>query len=175
MPPRSKVKRLPPAVKAWLDKTLRDGSFSDYEQLEAELKARGYSIGKSSLHRYGQAMEITLAAVKASSEAAVLIKEAAPDDADHMSAAVISLLQTEIFNILMTLQKGETEDPEERLQLMSKAAKGIADLTRASLGQKKHEAGVKARVLAKVEEAATAQGLDEAQARFWRDKVLAAF
>lgn len=57
MPKRSKVAALPKAVKEWLDAALVEGNFSGYEQLEAELKARGHDIGKSSLHRYGSAFE----------------------------------------------------------------------------------------------------------------------
>ena len=46
MPPRSKIKQLPAEVKAWLDQALLQGNFSDYKQLEKELEARGFKIGK---------------------------------------------------------------------------------------------------------------------------------
>ncbi|MGE8454550.1 MAG: phage protein Gp27 family protein, partial [Pseudomonadales bacterium] len=57
MPPRSKVAALPPEVKAWLDQSLVESNFGGYEQLSAELELRGYSIGKSALHRYGSEFE----------------------------------------------------------------------------------------------------------------------
>ncbi|BBL69741.1 DUF3486 family protein [Methylogaea oryzae] len=152
MAPRSKVKQLPAAVLAWLESALVEGNFAGYEALEAELKKRGFQISRSAIHRHGQAMERRLAAVRASTDAARLIAEAAPDDADQRSAAVISLVQTDIFNVLLMLQEAETANPEERLLLMGKAAKGIADLSRASLSQKKHEQDIRRQVAAEAAE-----------------------
>ena len=57
MAKRSTVKTLPKAVKEWLDAALIEQDFSGYQTLEAELKARGYDISKSAVHRYGQALE----------------------------------------------------------------------------------------------------------------------
>ena len=70
MPPRSKVTKLPTAVKAWLDQALVDSNFSGYEQLSAELAERGYSIGKSALNTYGQRFAERLSALKMASEQA---------------------------------------------------------------------------------------------------------
>ncbi len=77
MPPRSKVKQLPPEMKAWLDQYLVDTNFSGYETLSAELEARGYRIGKSALHAYGQSFEDRLAALRESSEQAKAVVTAA--------------------------------------------------------------------------------------------------
>ncbi len=144
---RSKITGLPAEVRAWLDSALATGNFAGYELLEAELAKRGFQIGKSSIHRYGQQLERKLAAVKASTEAARAIADAAPDDADLRSAAVMSLVQTETFNVLVELQEAEaTDDPLTRLKIMGKAAESIAKLSRASVNQKKWETEVNARV-----------------------------
>lgn len=149
---RSKVLALPEEVRRWLDKALAEGNFSGYEALEAALAERGHTIGKSSLHRYGRALESRLAAVKASTEAARQIADAAPDDADLRSAAVISLIQTDVFNVLLALQEAaEADDPAERLKVLAKAGKSIAELSRASVNQKKWEADVRAKVAAKLD------------------------
>lgn len=148
MAKRSKISTLPAAVRTWLDKALAEGNFSGYEQLEALLTAKGFAIGKSSIHRYGQKLESKLAAVRASTEAARAIAEAAPDDADLRSAAAMSLVQTEIFNVMVALQEANDANPEERLKLMAKAAKPLAELSRASVNQKKWEAEVKGKVKA---------------------------
>lgn len=146
---RSKVLELPQAVRVWLDKTLADSNFSGYEQLEALLAERGYSIGKSSLNRYGQALEARVAAVKAATEAARAIADAAPDDADLRSAASISLIQTDVFNVMVALQEaGAAIDPAERLKVLAKAGKSIAELSRASVNQKKWETDVRAKAKA---------------------------
>lgn len=143
MGPRSKISGLPMAVKAWLENALVEGNFSGYEMLEAELKQLGFAIGKSAIHRHGQNMERRLAAVRASTDAARMIAEAAPDDADQRSAAVISLVQTDIFNVLISLQEVEDAEPAERLKVMGNAARAIADLSRASVRQKKWQAEVR--------------------------------
>lgn len=178
---RTKVAGLPPDVRAWLDKALADSNFSDYEELEKLLAERGFSIGKSSIHRYGQKLEAKLAAVKASTEAARAIAEAAPDDSDLRSAAVMSMAQTEFFNIFVALQEASAEDdPGKRLKMMGVAAKGISELSRASVNQKKWEAQVRtdarAELLreqaAELDKTVQAGGMDEEQAMFWRKKFL---
>ena len=70
MPPRGKVAQLPPEVKAWLDQALVESNFSGYEALSTELAERGFSIGKSALHTYGQGFEDRLSALKMASEQA---------------------------------------------------------------------------------------------------------
>lgn len=154
MAKRSKIVALPPAVKAWLDKALVEGNFSGYAALEAELKARGYDIGKSSIHRYGTNLERRLSAIKASTQAAAAIAAAAPDDADLRSAAVISLIQTEVFETLVQVQKAENMNPVARMDALSKVAKNIATLTRASVGQKKWELEIRDKVKSAADAAA---------------------
>lgn len=134
---------LPPEVRAWLNKLIVDKNFSDYELLEAEVKKIGHDIGKSSIHRYGQKLEQKLSAIKASTQAAIAIAEAAPDDADLLNQAVMQMVQTEVFNSLVALQEASVEDnPALRLKMMAGAAKGIAELSRASINIKKHKIDV---------------------------------
>lgn len=151
-------------VKAWLDKSLVAGNFSGYHCLEEELKARGFQIGKSSIHRYGSKLERRLAAVKASTEAARALAEGAPDEQDHKSAAVISLVQSDLFEALLSLQEaGDEDDPGERVKLLSRAAKGIAEVSKASIGQKKFAAEIRKKALEeaaeKIEKTAKAAGV----------------
>jgi len=159
MPKRSKVEALPAEVKAWLDRVLAERNFAGYEELEAELARIGHLIGKSSLHRYGSKLEAKLAAIKASTQAAAAIAEAAPDDADLRSAAVISMIQTEVFDVLVQLQDAEAQaNPMARAKLLAQVAKNVATLTRASIHQKKHEMEVRTRVQAAADKiAATAK------------------
>lgn len=145
---RSKITQLPPAVRDWLDRALAEKNFSGYEQLEQELARRGYSIGKSSIHRYGANLERKLSAIKASTEAARMIAASAPDDADQRSAAVISLIQTEVFDVLVALQDLADADPMKRAKLLSTVARNVATLSRASVNQKKHELEIRGKTQA---------------------------
>lgn len=131
---RSKIESLPGAVKGWLDSALVEGNFSGYEQLEAELKQRGFDIGKSSIHRYGQGFEERLAALKTSSEQARAVVMAAPDNEGAVNEALMRLVQEHLFKLLMS-EGGEFDLP--------KVARAVADLGRATVTQKKWQAEVR--------------------------------
>ena len=148
MAKQSAIDQLNPEDKQWLDSRFRDQGFCGYEEIAQILQERGYNVSKSSVHRYGQKLEQKLAAVQASTQAAIMISEAAPDDADQRSAAVMSLMQTQLFDALIALQEagGEGVDPAKRLALIAQCGKGIASLAQASVGQKKWMLDVRERV-----------------------------
>ncbi|WP_281687585.1 DUF3486 family protein [Pseudomonas citronellolis] len=153
MPPRSKVQQLPAKVKAWLDQALVENNFSGYEALAAELTARGYSIGKSALHSYGQTFEDRLAALRQSSEQAKAVVTAAPDDEGAVNEALMRLVQDHLFKLLMA-SEGKLDLP--------KVAKAVAELGRASVVQLKWKAEYRERAesaAAKVEKIAKKGGL----------------
>lgn len=165
MPPRSKVGELPADVRAWLDRALADNQFGEYEALSAMLDEKGFAISKSSLHRYGTKLERRLAAIKASTEAAAAIAAATPDEADNRSSAIISMVQTSIFEALLAMQEAEEGgdstnkqkkqkpiEPGKRLAILGLAAKNIGTLARSSVNLKKHQA----EVLGKAQAAAAA-------------------
>ena len=144
----SAIDQLKPEDKTMLDRWLMDKGFCGYEEIATKLAEMGYSVGKSSIHRYGQKLESKLAAVQASTQAAMMIADAAPDDGDLRSSAVLSLVQTELFNALVSLQDSNDPNasPADRIMLMAKAGKGIAEIAKASVNQKKWESEVKERV-----------------------------
>ena len=74
------IDRLAPEHKKMLDDKLFENGFNGYVDLAQWLQDLGYEIGKSSIHRYGQKLERKLAAVQASTQAAIMIAEASPDD-----------------------------------------------------------------------------------------------
>jgi len=157
MPPRSKVAGLPANVKEWLDQSLLESNFSGYEALSAELESRGYSIGKSALHRYGSEFEVRLAALRMSSEQAQAVVRAAPDDEGAVNEALMRLIQERLFKVLMDEASDKPID-------LSKMAKAIAELGRASVVQKKWQAEVREKAMAaaaRVEKIAKKGGLNQ--------------
>ncbi len=150
----SSVTTLPEEVRNALNQELAARNFTGYAELEDWLRGQGFEISRSAIHRYGQKIERRMAAIRASTEAAKFITEAAGDDADARSEAVIALVQTEMFDSIIAIQEAGDEDekmsPADRLGRMSEAAKNIATLTRASIAQKQY----KAQVLAKATEVA---------------------
>lgn len=144
MPPPRKVDLLPNEDRAWLDGEIVRRGFADYEGLATLLAERGYEISRAVLGQHGLALKRKLAAIRTSTEAAQLIASAAPDSADHRSEAVMSLVQNDLFEVLVNLQEADEEtDAFERLGMLSKAAKAIAELSRASVNQKKWAEEVK--------------------------------
>lgn len=166
MPPRSKVSGLPAEVKDWLDQSLVENNFSGYESLSAELAARGYSIGKSALHSYGQNFEERLSALKVASEQARAVVAAAPDEEGAVNEALMRLVQEHLFKLLMS--EGNQID-------LPKVAKAVAELGRASVVQKKWQAEVRSKAEAaasQVEKIAKKGGLDAATVAEIRREIL---
>ena len=127
---------MPAEIKEWLDRALAENNFSDYELLAEELKARGYAISKSALHRYGQAFETRLSALKMASEQARAVVAAAPDEEGAVNEALMRLVQEHLFKLLMA-EEGEFDLP--------KVARAVAELGRATVTQKTSQAEVRAR------------------------------
>lgn len=181
MPQPAVIDRFTPEQRHALEQELILRNFKDYDGLVAWAAGFGLEISRSAAHRYGSQIKRKLAAVKASTEAARLIAEAAPDDADLRSAAVISLVQSELFDLMVSLQEaGEADDPQQRVALMAKAARGVADLSRASVSQKKWAEQVKARVGAALDrleyqDYQTARQLDHATLKAVREQVYGLF
>ncbi|MCX8016644.1 MAG: DUF3486 family protein [Rhodocyclaceae bacterium] len=137
MPRRSKVDGLPAQLKAELERLLADRTHGGYEALSAWLRELGYEISKSSLHRYDARLQRVMASIKASAEAARLLAQTAPDEADEHSAAVIRLVQSSLFEAMLKVREAEDADPAEQVKLLSSAARAIAEASRASIGQKR--------------------------------------
>jgi len=175
MPKRSAIDRLPREDRDWLDRQIVERGFSDYVGLERLLLERGYTIGKSTLHRRGQKLERRLEAIKASTEAAILIADAAPDAEDARSEAVLALVQSDLFEAMLALQEAEQADPEDRIKLLTHAARAISDVSRASVGQKKHAADVRKKAEAAAKDArqtVTSAGLSDEVADQIASKIL---
>lgn len=131
MPPRSKVTKLPPEVKAWLDQALINNSFSEYRFLADELKSRGFSISKSVLNEYGQDFEERLKALRMVTEQARAVVQASPDDDGAVNDALVRLTQEKMFGLLMEMEI----DPES--VDLAKLARAVAELGKASVAQKR--------------------------------------
>lgn len=173
----SSITALPDDVRRWLERALTERNFSGYEALEALMRDRGYAISKSAIHRYGQKIERRMAAIKASTEAAQLIVDAAGDDQDARSEAVIALVQTEMFDSIIAIQEAGDEDltASDRLVMMSKAAKNIATLARASIAQKRYKETVIRRLKAMEADARTGKrALDAETLRIVREEIYGA-
>ncbi len=164
------------ATRAELDRRIVANGFGGYVALSEWLVEQGYEIGKSTVGERGRRLKQKMGQIRASTEAAKMIAAAAPDDADERSNAIISLVQTEIFESLLQLEAAtDEEDPAKRVEILGKAAKNIATLTRASVTRNKWAMDVRARVdaaTAAVDKIQKSGGLSAAGARELREKIL---
>ncbi|MEF3074109.1 phage protein Gp27 family protein [Methylobacter sp. Wu1] len=165
MPKPSLIDGLTPEQRAAFEQELIRRNFTDYDGLVDWLAANGFEISRSSAYRHGSKLKRKLQAVKNSTEAARLIAEAAPDDADLRSAAVISLVQSELFDVMVTLQDLDEAEPSERVGLLKEAAKSVLDMTKASVLQKKWKQEIEHKIREQAAQAATsaakAEGVSE--------------
>ena len=157
MPARSSVDQLPDPVRAELHQRLIDSGFHGYDAMATWLQDQGYQISRSAVHRHGQQVQQRINRIQASTEAAKLIAEAAPDQEDARSAAVIALVQSELFDAMLQLEEADgEEDPAARIKLLSQSARAIAEASRASVSQKRWADEVRKEYEAKAAEAIAA-------------------
>lgn len=135
---RSKVEGLPPALRAELERLLLDKTHGGYEALARWLRDQGYDLSKSAVHRYDARLQRVMADIRATAEAARMLAQVSPDEADEHSAAVIRLVQSQLFEAMLRVREAETEaDPAAQVKLLSQAARAVAEASRASIGQKR--------------------------------------
>lgn len=151
MPTPSKIAQMPPELRQWLHQALVDRAFGDIvpltEELNAKLKEAGVAIyiGKSAVGAESQKLKRAQESIRAATEAAKFLADGARDDADARSEAVMALVQTEMFDALLAVREAnDSEDPMEKVGLMSLAAKNIATLSRARVNQSKFRREVEA-------------------------------
>ena len=117
------------------------------------MRARGFDISKSAVHRYGQALERRLASIRASTEAARVISENISNEKGTQSDAILEMIQSEVFQALMQLEEIKQEDdPMKRLSALSFVGKNISPLITAGVNLKKYQATIKAKAQAAAQE-----------------------
>lgn len=155
MPAPAKIDRLPEELRRLLDNQIVARAFSGYCELEAWLSDQGYEIGKTAIWKHGQRLKQRMEAIKTSTQAAQALHDSLPDDSAVLPAAVMALVQSEMFELLVTLQEADaTDDPAQRAKLLGTIARAMAQSTRAALAQKKWASDLKSRLETLLEESA---------------------
>ncbi len=98
-----KIKRLPPEVREELNNRLVSGGFSDYRGLSRWLQEKGYEISPSSINYYARRFEQRLEAVRLATAQAKAVVEAAPGDDDRINQALLKIVQTTLFEMMIDL------------------------------------------------------------------------
>lgn len=165
MPAISTIESLPEEVRKDLEQMLIRNAFSDYKGLAEWLQGRGFEISKSSVHRFGKNFKDRLKALKTATDQAKAIAEASEDDAGLMNDALIRLVQTKTFELLVELN---AED-----KALPKIGRMVADLARAAVSQKKLMKEVEDQIRRKaLEDAAGAIGEAAEEAGISKETIL---
>lgn len=158
MPPRSKIAQLPEDLRAWLRTAIVERGYGDIVALTEELNALckeggvAITIGKSAVGEESKRVKRAQESIRATTEAAKLIAESAPDEGDNRSAAAMAIVQSEVFELLLQIRESEEmTDPIARLDVMNEAALGLSRLSRARVNQSQWNAVVEARTKAAAE------------------------
>jgi hypothetical protein len=166
MAPRSSIYDIKPDDKEELDRRLVKGGFSGYSELAEWLQALGYDISKSSVHRYGKNFEERVGALKMVTEQCKAIVEESPDDQGLVNEALIRLTQERVFNLMLELEVAFTAKD------LASITRAVANLSRASVSQKRLMSEYRSKVADKASEAALQRGLSKDDANFLRAEIL---
>lgn len=150
MPPVDGYSLLPPEVRAWFDRTLRERGFGDYEAITQQLAEMLHTAGwtappsVSTVGRWGQRRKAAMAATLRVSEILSSIHDAAPDEGAKRTSGLSALIQDRIVNLLFELEESSAAaddgDPAAKLDtghLLAKLASAISQMQRADIAQRK--------------------------------------
>jgi len=156
MPTPSAINSLTQTQREKFEEELMRRNFSDYDGLVSWLKTNGFELSRSTAYRHGSALKKRLNNLRNATDASILIAKAAPDDEDLRSAAVISMVQSDLFDLMVKLQELDaTDDPAERVGLLKETARAVLDMTKASLMQKQWSDKIKSKLQIAAKEAHT--------------------
>lgn len=142
MPRRSSILQLPEDLRRELNAKIVSQGFADYDGLETwlavELQQRDMEItvSRSAIHRHGKEFEGKLEKLRVATEQAKAIADGSEDDAGAMSEALLRMVQTKTFDVLMDMEEGDKN--------IHKVGLTVARLARASVNQKKWASEVRA-------------------------------
>jgi len=100
---------------------------------------QGFRISRGSLQRYGSAFERRIKTIGIATQQARALAEASPDREGSMTDALARLVQEKLFGVLV-----ETEEIEDGQ--LTRIARAIADLGRATISQKRWAEEMRARL-----------------------------
>ena len=128
MPPKGKIKKLTPALRAEFERRLVEGSFSDYRGLARWLGEHGCQIAPSALQRYGSGLERKLNALKLATEQARAVVDASGGADDTVNEGLMRLVQGDLFRVLVELKEFDPKKID-----INALARNVASICRSSV------------------------------------------
>lgn len=161
MPPVRKVLQLPAEIRTWLEQAIVDRAYGDIVGITDELNdlcrkgGVALSFGKSAIGAESLRIRRAQESIQATTEAARLIAQSAPDEGDNRSAAAMAIVQSEVFELLLQVRESaDLDDPVQRLAIMNEAALGLSRLSRSRVNQARWNAEVERKAQAAADQVA---------------------
>ncbi len=165
---KSKINDLPADVLEELNAQLISRGFNGYEELAAWLKGRGFDIGKSSVHRHGQALEAefeeAMADARRTRALARAAREAGDDSDDSLMAAASGIMQDNLLRVSLEVKHAD-DDVATKAKTLSQIARAFSDVGRLDIARQKWQEELQAKAQAtaeKVEKLAKKGGMSAA-------------
>jgi hypothetical protein len=164
LPPKTwKIKRMPRDLKEQLDNLLNEGTMHTSLQLAKWLGDNGFEISHRCIDDYRHNFERHLDAVRLATEQARLVCKQFKDDDVQMQSALMRLVQTRLFEVLVVAHEKETSkkkrtSPTVAAVNVGALARTVSGLVKAETEHRKLADRTRAGVAAaekKIEEART--------------------
>ena len=168
----SSIDTLPAETRAWLEGELIQRNFTSYTDLTNLLRQQGLEISRSAVGRYAKRLKERVANYR---DKADMVKSLAGVFEDDAPAIMQGAMGTAVTAVLDAIEEGEYNQGKESLSSLVKAlpalGKGFRDAEQHKIEQAARRKTIDE--AAQVgQEAAIAAGLDDQQAKFWREKFL---
>jgi Protein of unknown function (DUF3486) len=138
LPPKTwKIKRMPRDLKQQLDKFLSEGTMHTSLQLRKWLADNGFEISSRCIADYRHNFERQLESIRLATEQARIVCEQSKGDDAQMQGALMRLVQTRLFEILVVAKEKETSGKKRTSPTV--AAVNVAALARCVSGLVKAE------------------------------------
>ena len=164
-PPKTwKIMRMPRDLKEQLDTMLSEGQMHSSRQLKEWLDANGFEISNHAISDYRHKFERQLDSVRLATEQARLVCKEFKEDDEQMQTALMRLVQTRLFQILVVANEKETSrkkrtSPQVAAVNVAALARCVSGLAKAETEHRKLVEHTRASV------AAAQKKVDEAQAK----------
>jgi uncharacterized protein DUF3486 len=122
---RNLILRMDPKLKQELDQKLRYHSFRSWRALAAWLAECGFTISHQALWKYGNYFHRRLQALKIATAQAKVIVEETGCDSEDVEKALLQLVQTELFNVLVSVQEAKLKLEPSALYAIARATASL--------------------------------------------------
>ena len=146
------------ALKAQLDKRLRESNFSDYEGHTAWLKENGHDIPKATLNRYGQKYQAQIKPLILHNDVMDAHSADTNDEITVNAHRLIISAQRVLINLVEEMENRPVDSNVElveisyRINVMSKATSSIGVLNNSQVANRKYADELRVRMEAKLNE-----------------------